>query len=262
MAQPVIQSSFNSGEWAPALYSRVDLQKYHSGAALLRNFFVDYRGGATARAGTSYILEFGEVNGVGYLVFYNNGSPVLTAPLTITGVTQAFPASVSVTNTYAIGDVVFISGVVGMTQLNGNYYKVINRNAGSITLGDLNGNAIDSSPYGAYVSGGTVQSIYGIGSPYTSAELSALKFAQNVNTLTICHPNHPPYVLTLTSATNWAFGPINFGPTIAAPTGLGFTTTLAAASTDVSYIVTAVDANGQESARSAVLAVNGFQDIR
>src|ERR1700749_3635942 len=176
MAQPVIQSSFNSGEWAPALYSRVDLQKYHSGAALLRNFFVDYRGGATARAGTryilqsrststvrlipfqasftvSYILEFGEVNGVGYLVFYNNGSPVLTAPLTITGVTQAFPASVSVTNTYAIGDVVFISGVVGMTQLNGNYYKVINRNAGSITLGDLNGNAIDSSPYGAYVSG-------------------------------------------------------------------------------------------------------------
>ena len=45
VAQPVIQSSFNSGEWAPTLYARVDVAKYHSGAALLRNFFVDYRGG-------------------------------------------------------------------------------------------------------------------------------------------------------------------------------------------------------------------------
>src|SRR5271166_4234159 len=94
--QPVHQASFNSGEWAPALYARVDLQKYHSGAATLLNFFVDYRGGATTRPGSryilkakssaavrlipfqasfsvSYILEFG----AGYIRFYNNGSPVL-----------------------------------------------------------------------------------------------------------------------------------------------------------------------------------------
>ena len=57
MATPVIQTSFHSGEWAPALAARVDLAKYHAGAALLRNFYVDYRGGASTRTGTKYILR-------------------------------------------------------------------------------------------------------------------------------------------------------------------------------------------------------------
>ena len=57
MAQPTIQNSFNSGEWAPNLWARTDVEKYHSGAALLRNFFVDYRGGASTRSGTKYILR-------------------------------------------------------------------------------------------------------------------------------------------------------------------------------------------------------------
>ena len=47
MGEIVAQASFNSGEWSPNLYARVDLQKYHSGAALLENFYVDYRGGAS-----------------------------------------------------------------------------------------------------------------------------------------------------------------------------------------------------------------------
>src|ERR1035437_8810544 len=112
MAQPVIQTSFNAGEWAPALNARVDLTKYHTGAALLRNFFVDYRGGATARSGTRYVLQpLGGVNspvplipsqasltvsyilefGNGYIRFYNNGNPILEASKTITGITQANP---------------------------------------------------------------------------------------------------------------------------------------------------------------------------
>src|SRR6266478_801569 len=109
-----MQFSFNSGEWAPALNARVDIAKYHSGAALLRNFFVDYRGGATARSGTkyiiqtkyatttrlipfqasftvSYMLEFGE----GYIRFINNGAPVLEAPTTLSGITKANPAVVA-----------------------------------------------------------------------------------------------------------------------------------------------------------------------
>jgi hypothetical protein len=46
MPAPVIQPAFASGELAPSLYGRVDLAKFHVGAALLKNFFVDYRGGA------------------------------------------------------------------------------------------------------------------------------------------------------------------------------------------------------------------------
>jgi hypothetical protein len=55
MADSDIQTSFAAGELSPQLYARVDLDKFQVGAALLRNFFVDYRGGASNRSGTEYI---------------------------------------------------------------------------------------------------------------------------------------------------------------------------------------------------------------
>lgn len=55
MALSVIQPSFAAGEISPSLYARVDLEKYHVGLALARNFFIDYRGGASNRPGTEYI---------------------------------------------------------------------------------------------------------------------------------------------------------------------------------------------------------------
>ena len=79
-----MQKSFNSGEWAPQLYSRVDLEKYKSGAALLRNFFVDYRGGASTRTGTEYVLQA-----------YKSASKVRIIP---------FQASISVSYILEFGD--------------------------------------------------------------------------------------------------------------------------------------------------------------
>ena len=55
MTETHVQASFNSGEWAPQLFARVDIQKYRSGAALMQNFFVDYRGGTSTRPGTQFI---------------------------------------------------------------------------------------------------------------------------------------------------------------------------------------------------------------
>lgn len=55
MSTFLIQPSFAAGELSPLLFARVDLEKYHSGAALMRNFFVDYRGGASTRMGTDFI---------------------------------------------------------------------------------------------------------------------------------------------------------------------------------------------------------------
>ena len=59
MAQPHIQTSFAGGEWAPKLRSRVDIQKYHSGAELLRNFYVDFSGGgASTRQGCPHPIRW------------------------------------------------------------------------------------------------------------------------------------------------------------------------------------------------------------
>ena len=282
MAQPVIQTSFNSGEWAPALNARVDLTKYHSAAALLRNFFVDYRGGATARAGTKYILQTKSTAtvrlipfqasftvsyviefGTGYARFYANGAPVLEATTVISAINIGGSAITDTSHGYANGDWVFINnivGTVGTAQLNGNYYIVAGASANIFTLTDLNGVAIVFA--GAYTSGGTVQRIYTIVSPYQATELSLLKFAQNGAVLTICHPNYQPYNLTLITATNWTLAAISFASTIVAPTGQAVATTLAGGGTaNYAYVITAVDSNGQESAPSAYAVLAAKADL-
>src|SRR5437899_12330497 len=103
MSDLVIQASLNAGEWSPKLFARVDLAKYKSGAALLENFFVDYRGGASTRPGTKYILQcyksstavrlipFQASFQVGYVLefgdqyirFFFDGAPVLETDINI-----------------------------------------------------------------------------------------------------------------------------------------------------------------------------------
>ncbi len=282
MSDNVIQTSFNSGEWSPSLYAQVNLKQYHSGATLLRNFFVDTRGGATTRPGTkyiaacksngivrpipfqasftvSYLLEFGQ----GYVRFFNNGAPVLEAGKAITAITQANPGVItSNAHGYSNGDWIVISGVVGMVLLNGNTFIVAGATANTYTLTDLFGTVINTTSYGTYTSGGITQRVYTIVSPYQASEVFGIRYTQNVNQLILCHPNYPPYALTLVTATNWTLASITFGSTVTSPTGLSTATSLSAGAVFYAYVVTAVDAFGQESAPSAFATLSSFQDIR
>src|SRR5712664_1160333 len=282
MSDNVIQTSFNSGEWSPSLYAQVNLKQYHSGAALLRNFFVDVRGGATTRPGTkyiatcksngivrpipfqasftvSYLLEFGQ----GYVRFFNNGAPVLEAGKTITAITQANPGVItSAAHGYSNGDWIVISGVVGMVLLNGNTFIVAGVTTNTYTLTDLFGNAINTTSYGTYTSGGLTQRVYTIVSPYQASEIFGIRYTQNVNQLILCHPNYPPYVLTLITATNWTLVPLVVGSTVTTPTGLSTATSLAAGGVFYAYVVTAVDSFGQESGPSAFATLASSLDIR
>src|SRR5258705_3869926 len=282
MSDNVIQTSFNSGEWSPSLYAQVNLKQYHSGAALLRNFFVDNRGGATTRPGTryiatcksngivrpipfqasftvSYLLEFGQ----GYVRFFNNGAPVLEAGKAITAITQANPGVItSNAHGFSNGDWISISGVAGMTQLNNNTYIVAGVAANTFTLTDLFGNAADTTTFVAYTSGGLAQRIYTITSPYQASEVFGIRYTQNVNQLILCHPNYPTYVLTLISATNWTIVPMVIGSTLSAPVGQSVSSTLAAGTVNYGYVITAVDVNGQESAPSGLASLGSAQDLR
>lgn len=274
MAQPSIKTSFASGEWAPKLRSRVDIAKYHSGAALLRNFYVDYAGGgASTRQGTkfvnqcktagariipfqpsttlSYVLEFGQ----NYIRFFSNGAPIVEAAVAIQSITGSPVTVNSTANGYANGDWVFITG---------NYYIVINHTTNTYQLTDLFGNNVLA------LAGISAQRVYTIPSPYVVTDLfpnpatgnPGLKWVQDVTSLIICHPSYQPAILTINSPTSWTLSTINFGSTIPAPAVPTLTSTSASgAGWDYSYLVTAVDINGQESAPSPTCAAANLSYI-
>ena len=276
MSENVAQTSFSAGELAPSIYARTDLAAYHQGLALCRNFFVDYRSGVSSRQGqkfvvqafssstpvrlipfsvsvsSTYIIEFGDK----YARFINNGAAVLESPFTITGITRAAPTVVTAPgHNYNIGDWIFITGVSGMLAIDGRYCSIIGISGSNLSLADVNGVPIDSTIFSAYTSGGTVARVYKIASPYAAADLALLKFVESVSVLFLTHPSYPPTTLTFTAPTNWAFAPIAFGTTIASPTGAAIAIHISHTTdtwlTFYSYVVTAIDANGQESLPSA-----------
>ena len=75
---------------------------------------------------------------------------------TISGATQANPCVLTATgHSFSNGNRVKISGLGGMTELNGQIYTVANAGANDFELNDDNGGNIDSTGYGAYASTGT-----------------------------------------------------------------------------------------------------------
>jgi hypothetical protein len=280
MAQPVILPSFAAGELAPSMYGRVDLAKYHVGAALLRNYFVDYRGGASSRTGTKFVgqckdstqanrligFQFNTLQAY-VLVFGNqsmrvvmNGGYVLEPVTTITSISQASPGVVvDAGHGYTNGDLVYLSGIVGMTQLNQRYATVASVTTNTYTLVDMYGVPINTTGYGAYVSGGTVGRVFTLATPYAAADLALLKFTQSADVMTLTHPSYTPNTLTRTQHWVWTLAPITFTPSSPAPTGATATNNGVGTqypNTAYSYQVTAI-VNGVESRPSAAASCMG-----
>lgn len=90
--------------------------------------------------------------------FVRTADPFTPTTKTITAVTQANPGVVtSAAHGMQNGMVIVISGIVGMTQLNGNRYIVDNVTTNTFTLkaNTAAGTAVDTTAYTAYSSGGT-----------------------------------------------------------------------------------------------------------
>ena len=65
-----------------------------------------------------------------------------------------------------------------------------------------------------YLDGGVVESSPGVPlevvSPYTSAQVGSLEYAQSADVIYITHPEHPPYKLARTSALVWTLTAVTF----------------------------------------------------
>lgn len=281
MSQNVIQTSFASGELSPNLFARVDLEQYRFGLAMMRNFFVDYRSGASSRAGTKlvvqafnsalpvrvisfqtsvlvpYILEFGE----GYMRPSSFGFPVLETAFAITAISLAGTVTLTIPgHNYVIGDWILASGIGGTIQLNNRFFIVSNVVGNVITLFDTYGVPVSGINYTPFTGGGQTGRLYRIASPYHANDLALLKFVQVANVMYLTHPSYPPITLTFTGPNNWAFSTISFGATIGSPT-ISSVVASSAGSAAYEYSVTAVDNNGQESIPSAPGGVTGAVNI-
>lgn len=236
------QRSFAFGEIAPALYARPDLAMYSQALRTLRNAYVMRTGGIQSRPGTIYkgttksngrarlvacifadnqnfVLEFGNL----YVRFWKEGLSIATSA------TAWADATV-----YAAGVVVSYSNV--------NYVCLVAHTSATATNRPSTGSSWTT--YWAALSGST----YELPTPYTSAQLNDLQFAQTPGVLTIVHPSHPPAQLTRVADAQWSLKTINFatqGP--AAPTNLAATistTGIASwSSSGVSYSLNAVVVN-------------------
>ena len=220
-----IVTNFRAGELSPRLEGRIDLQKYNEAAQTLQNMLVFPQGGTTRRPGTkfagrskdggkvrlinfefsdeqAYVLEFG----VNYIRFFKDGGILTEATIAITAITQANPAVVtSNSHGFSNGDRVFISGVVGMTQVNNLEFTVAGATTNTFQL-----SGVDSSAYTTYSSGGTVGKIVEVTTTYSITDIFEINHAQSADVLYLAHKDHEPAKLTRTTATSFTLSDIAF----------------------------------------------------
>ena len=220
-----IVTNFQSGELSPRLEGRIDLQKYQSGAQTLENMVVYPQGGATRRPGTyyagtskdggkvrlinfeysdeqAYVMEFGE----NYIRFFKDGGILTEATTDITAITKANPAVVTASaHGLSDGDRVYISGIVGMTELNNREFTVANKTTNTFEL-----SGEDSSSHTTYTSGGKVGNIVEVTTTYSATDIFELNHVQSADTVYLAHKDHEPAKLTRTTATSFTLTDIDF----------------------------------------------------
>ena len=197
-------------------------------------------------------------------------NPVSQASTTGSGLGAKFTVTttpISLVPFFNVNDWIEISGVGGMTQLNGLTAIVTNVAGSSLTLSDVYGNPIDSTAFGIYTSGGIASRIFTLTTIYAEADLAYLKFIESADVMSICCVNqitqteYPAQDLNRVSDTSWNFTPVVPAPTVLPPTNAAGSATTAG-STDYGYVVTAVSpTDGSESIASNIALISNAVDI-
>ena len=232
MARVAVQlTNFTGGELSPRLDGRNDLNKYSSGCKTLENMIIYPHGSAARRSGSrfiaevkssaaktrlipfefsttqTYMMEFGNQ----YIRFYKDNGQILEGDKTISGATQANPVVITATSHgYSNGDEISITSVAGMTELNNKRYLVANKTTNTFEITNVDGTNINGTSFTAYASGGVANRVYEISTPYLTAELFDIKYAQSADVMYITHPNHEVEKLSRTGHTSWTLSDVDF----------------------------------------------------
>lgn len=217
---------FKSGVLTPKLRDRANLELYKSGVLVGKNFLTQVHGPQEFRSGfhyirttrrnrpavlipfsfdddEAYVLEFTE----GYLRFYTNGEIMTEPSQDIEDISQEDPGVITITgHGLETGDEIFISGVGGMTELNGTFYLVVKIDDDNFSLTDQDGDAIDTEEFDEYTSGGTVAKVYEIFAPYKEEHLRRIKYAGRGDIMYLDCPFYAPRKIIRRGSVDWELG--------------------------------------------------------
>ena len=201
----------------------------------------------------------------GYSVLPAN--PVAQSSTTGAGAGATFNVTWSAPSLPVNGDWIALAGIAGMTNLNGQTFVAAGVSGNTFQLNDVYGNAINSTAFPAYVSGGTAAVIYTLQTPYAEADLPYLKFTESADDMSICCVNqqtkveYQPQDLARLADDNWTLSTV-IATTSAVPPLAASATASAVGSVDYAYVVTSVDPNdGTESVASPIASVNSAVNI-
>lgn len=262
MPTRIAQYGFSGGVIGPQLLGRTDLEKYALCLREATNCIITRYGGIQNRPGTehigevrdsaditritpfqfstsqAYILEWGDL----IVRPIKDDGQVLEASKNIVSITTAAEAVIEITaHSYANGDHVFFDDAVGgVAILHERVLVVSDQTTDTFKVKDLFGNYVSTVGY-TYTSGGTVSRLYQQTSPYGSAHVFSLGYAQTVDTMYLTHLSFATRKLTRSGHASWSFSTVTWGPTLAAPAGLTATAGSGSGSTAYVYKVSAFD---------------------
>lgn len=267
------QKSFLTGVVSPYLYGNTDFSKYSQALRTANNAYIRKDGGLANRPGSefvaevkdstknirlikfvhtaleTYCLEFGDF----YLRIHKNGVQIKNSAKDIFDIYNETAQTVvfSTAHGYSNGDEIYISGVIGMPEINNRWFYVSDVHTNSFKIKDRNGNYISTIGYGSYVSGGTAEKVYQVTTPWPHTVVDQLDYSQSGDIMTIVHPSYRPYEIIKYADTNWVCKMIPFGAAAVHP--FSITKSGHSGTSCPSYMVTAVDAiTGEESLAGSV----------
>lgn len=262
----IIQRSFSGGEIHPRLYPRADLARYFTSLKLCRNAFVQHQGGGSNRSGSyftgpakntpiklvdfifsdndSYSLEIGDE----YMRVVKAGEYVMEAAQSITSLTDASPAVFGiVAHGHENGDTVYFSGFTGDLglALNGRYGVITAKTNDTFQITFPEG-IFNSTALSAWASGGSVEKIYEIVTPWDGDDLKYLYYDQSADVMTFVHRDYPIVEIARIADNNWVLSYPDMQPDTVRPVYFGRTIADVGAVTET-WKVTAIANNGEES---------------
>ena len=226
-------STFTAGEISPRLEGRITIEKYREGLSDLTNMIVQPHGGVTRRPGTeflgevknsaaktrlvpfefktadTYVLEFGNQ----YMRVLRNGLQVLEASAkAVSAITKADPG-VLTSNGHGLsnGDEVYLYNSSPMTELKARNYLIANVTTNTFTLTDLYGVAMNTTGFTTYTSGISVDRLFELATPYATADIPNLRFAQSADVMYLVHPSYQVRTLIRTDHNAWSMNAIYLG---------------------------------------------------